>query len=44
MEGLVAGVDTIEDILTQTFKDYLEQKNRDDYVKIKPFKLFNCSK
>jgi len=43
MEGLVAGVDTLEDILTQTFKDYFEQKNREDYVKIKPFKLFNCS-
>ena len=41
-KGLVAGVDTFEDILNQSFKDYFEQKNREDYVKIKPFKLFNC--
>ncbi|NVM44942.1 MAG: hypothetical protein HWN79_08490 [Candidatus Lokiarchaeota archaeon] len=44
MEGLVAGVDALEDIITQTFKDYFEQKNREDYVKIKPFKLFSCGK
>jgi hypothetical protein len=43
MEGLIAGVDTFEDILNQTFKAYSEQRNIDDYVKIKPFKLFNCT-
>lgn len=43
MEGLTSGIDTLEDILTQTFKLYFEQKDIDDYVKIKPFKLFNCT-
>lgn len=43
MEGLIAGVDTMEDILNQTLKEYLEQKNVEEYLKIKPFKLFNCS-
>lgn len=42
MEGLILGIDTMEDILTQSFKEYLEQNNLDDYVKIKPFKLFSC--
>jgi len=42
MEGLILGVDTLEDILTQTFKLYFEQNNLEDSIKIKPFKLFNC--
>ncbi len=43
MEGLILGVDTIEDILTQTFKLYFEQSNLEDYIKIKPFRLLNCT-
>ena len=42
MEGLILGVDTMEDILTQTFKLYFEQNNLEDYVKIKPVILFHC--
>ncbi|MFX1449102.1 MAG: hypothetical protein ACFFCG_13400 [Promethearchaeota archaeon] len=42
MEGLISGLDTLEDILTQTFEQYLKQNNTEDYIKIKPFKLFNC--
>ena len=44
MEGLSFGVDTMEEIFSQTFEIYFEQKNFDDYLKIRPFKLFNCSK
>jgi hypothetical protein len=44
MEGLSLGVDTMEEIFTQTFEIYFEQKNFDDYLKIRPFKLLNCSK
>jgi hypothetical protein len=43
MEGLILGIDTFEDILTQTFNIYFEQKDTDSYVKIKPFRLYNCS-
>lgn len=42
MEGLISGIDTLEDILTQTFEQYLEQNDKEHYVKIKPFKLFSC--
>ncbi|MBY9012028.1 MAG: hypothetical protein KGD70_06615 [Candidatus Lokiarchaeota archaeon] len=44
MEGLISGVDTIEDILRQSFEEYFKQKKIDDYIKIKPFKLINCNK
>ncbi len=40
--GLKSGVVTMEDIFHQTFEDYYAQKNSDDYVKIRSFKLFNC--
>lgn len=42
MEGLTSGIATLEEIFTQTFEIYFTQKNQDDYIKIKPFKLFNC--
>ena len=42
MEGLTAGVDTLEEIFSQTFEDYIQQKVFDDYVKIRSFELFNC--
>ncbi len=42
MEGLTSGIATLEEIFTQTFEIYFKQKNQDDYIKIKPFKLFNC--
>ncbi|MBA7636326.1 hypothetical protein ES703_43943 [subsurface metagenome] len=44
MEGLSFGVDTMEEIFSQTFEIYFEQKNFDDYLKIRPFKLLNCIK
>ena len=42
LSGVKSGVITMEDIFYQTFEDYYAQKNADDYVKIKAFKLFNC--
>ena len=44
MEGLSYGVDTMEEIFSQTFEIYFEQKNFDEYIKIRPFKLLNCIK
>jgi hypothetical protein len=44
LSGLKSGVSTMEDIFYQTFEDYFAQKNLDDYVKIRSFKLFNCTK
>lgn len=43
MEGLTSGIDTLYDIFTQTFELYIEQKDLEDYIKIRPFKLFNCT-
>jgi len=40
--GVKSGVITMEDIFHQTFEDYYAQKNTDDFVKIRSFKLFNC--
>jgi len=42
LDGVKSGVITMEDIFYQTFEDYYAQKNNDDYVKIRSFKLFNC--
>ena len=44
MIGIQSGVTTMEDIFYQTFEDYFAQKNPDDYVKIRSFKLLNCIK
>ena len=44
LSGLKLGVNTMEDIYYQTFEDYFAQKNPDNFVKIRSFKLFNCSK
>ncbi|MHA1241262.1 MAG: hypothetical protein ACTSQU_10760 [Promethearchaeota archaeon] len=43
MEGLTSGIATLMDIFTQTFEIYFKENIRDDYIKIKPFKLFNCN-
>ncbi|MHA1233674.1 MAG: hypothetical protein ACTSQL_01155 [Promethearchaeota archaeon] len=43
LDGVKSGVNTMEDIFYQTFEEYYAQKNTDDYVKIRSFKLFNCT-
>jgi len=40
--GVKSGVSTMEDIFHQSFEDHFAQKNTEDYVKIRSFKLFNC--
>lgn len=42
-DGLVSGLSVMEEILTQTLEDYFNQKQFDDYIKIRPFKLFDCT-
>ena len=42
LDGVKSGVNTMEEVFYQTFEEYYAQKNTDDYVKIRSFKLFNC--
>jgi hypothetical protein len=44
MDGLILGIDTMEEIFTQTFEDYFKQKQFDQHIRICPFKLISCSK
>lgn len=44
IEGLISGINTIEEIFVQTFEHYFNQKKFDEYIKIRPFKLVTCSK
>lgn len=44
MEGLTAGIYTMEEILTQILDNYFQKKEFDTHIKIYPFKLYNCSK
>jgi len=41
--GLVSGLNVMEEVLTQTLEDYFNQQQFDDFIKIRPFKLFNCT-
>ncbi|MFX1496017.1 MAG: hypothetical protein ACFFBH_00685 [Promethearchaeota archaeon] len=41
MDGLVSGINVLEEIFTQTFEDYLKQQAFEDYVKIRPFLIHN---
>lgn len=41
--GLVSGLDVMGEILTQTLEDYFNQQQFDDFIKIRPFKLYNCT-
>jgi len=43
-DGLNSGIDTLEEIFTQTFKDYFNRKKFDEYIKIRPFKMISCAK
>jgi hypothetical protein len=42
MNGLVSGIDYLEDILTQVLEDYLKQNNFEEYIQIRQFNLSNC--
>ena len=39
MEGLVLGIDVMEEIFQQTFDNYFAQNKLDDFIKIRPFKM-----
>ena len=44
MDGLISGIDTMEEIFTQTFEDYFSQKEIGDYIRIRPFIMTSCAK
>jgi hypothetical protein len=42
MTGLRLGLEIMYDILKQTLDDYLNQKQFNDYIKIRPFEIYSC--
>lgn len=44
MNELTLGIDYIEEILNQVIDEYIERKNFDEHIKIRPFKLIACAK
>jgi hypothetical protein len=44
IDGLKAGIDSMENILMQVLEEYMNQKNFDDFVKISAFELMDCVK
>jgi hypothetical protein len=44
MEGLVFGVDLMEDLFNQVFEHYMKQKEFGQYIKIRPFSAIGCNK
>jgi hypothetical protein len=44
IEGLTLGVDLLEELFTQIFEHYMEQKKFDEYVTIRQFNASGCSK
>jgi len=43
MDGLLLGIDFMEELFTQVFEHYMEQKKFDDFVKIRQFNASGCS-
>lgn len=43
MEGLLLGIDFMEELLTQVFEHYVEQKKTDEFVKIRQFNALGCT-
>ncbi len=41
MTGLTAGINTFESILTQVFEHYVKVNNLEEFVKIRPFEIYN---
>jgi hypothetical protein len=42
MEGIKAGIEKMKEILEQVLDDYFRRKNFDEYIKLRPFNLFDC--
>jgi hypothetical protein len=43
MDGLISGIDVLEELFTQIFEHYMQQKNFEEYVKIRQFNAYGCS-
>ena len=41
LRGINSGVNTMEEILKQILEDYFDKKNFKEFMKIRPFKLYN---
>jgi len=44
MDGLVLGIDLIQEIFTQVFEHYMERKKFDEFVRIRQFHASGCLK
>lgn len=44
MDGIKFGIQNLELLLEQTLEDYLQQKEFDKFIQIRPFRLYNCPK
>lgn len=42
LKGLILGLHTMELVIKQVMDEYFNQKKFDEYIKIRPFKLYNC--
>ncbi|MFX1312897.1 MAG: hypothetical protein ACFFHD_09820 [Promethearchaeota archaeon] len=42
MDGLISGINILEEILTQILENYFNLQKFDEYIKICPFKLISC--
>jgi len=43
LNGVILGIDILEEIFNQTFKDYFKRKRFEDFIKIRPFIMSGCS-
>jgi len=43
MDGIISGIDKLEEIFNQTFEDYFNRKEFDEFIKIRPFKMSGCA-
>ncbi|MFW9930950.1 MAG: hypothetical protein ACFFD1_16295 [Candidatus Thorarchaeota archaeon] len=44
IDGLILGVDLLEELFTQVFEHYMKQKKFDEYVTIRQFNASGCTK
>lgn len=42
MDGLLSGIKMMEDIFTQTFEDYFQQAQFEDFIQVRQFKMYGC--
>lgn len=44
VDGIIAGVEKMREILDQVLDEYFKRKEFDEFIKIRPFNLFDCIK